>query len=70
MPWQQTRDRTDFALTQTVPNITTSLEEDLAVLLELEEQLPEVGAQIRDIRQVYDRGRVKVCSFFSCQSPP
>ena len=46
-------------MTETVPTIANSLEEDLAVLLELEEQLPEVGSQIRDIRKVYDRGRDK-----------
>ncbi|RPD64241.1 hypothetical protein L226DRAFT_611821 [Lentinus tigrinus ALCF2SS1-7] len=56
---QQTRDRTEFFLTDTVPHVRDSLDDDLAVLLELEEQLPEVGSQIRDIRKVYDRGREK-----------
>ncbi|KAI0731315.1 hypothetical protein C8Q76DRAFT_613968 [Earliella scabrosa] len=56
---QQTRDRTDFSLAHTVPHINDTLEEDLAVLVELEEQLPEIGSQIRDIRKVYDRGRDK-----------
>ncbi|EJF64124.1 hypothetical protein DICSQDRAFT_81142 [Dichomitus squalens LYAD-421 SS1] len=56
---EHTRGRADFSLTHTVPHIADSLEEDLAVLVELEEQLPEVGHQIRDIRKVYDRGRDK-----------
>ena len=60
---QQTRDRTDFSLAHTVPHINDTLEEDLAVLVELEEQLPEIGSQIRDIRKVYDRGRDKVRRF-------
>ncbi|KAI0708848.1 hypothetical protein C8T65DRAFT_727508 [Cerioporus squamosus] len=56
---QQTRDRTEFSLKDTVPHVRDTLDEDLAVLVELEEQLPEVGSQIRDIRKVYDRGREK-----------
>ena len=43
-----------------MPHVRDTLEDDLAVLLELEEQLPEVGSQIRDIRKVYDHGREKV----------
>ncbi len=43
-----------------MPHVRDTLDEDLAVLIELEEQLPEVGSQIRDIRKVYDRGREKV----------
>ncbi|RDX48217.1 hypothetical protein K466DRAFT_532661 [Polyporus arcularius HHB13444] len=56
---QQTRDRTEFSLKNTVPHVRDTLDEDLTVLIELEEQLPEVGSQIRDIRKVYDRGREK-----------
>ncbi|KAI0794037.1 hypothetical protein C8Q74DRAFT_554014 [Fomes fomentarius] len=56
---QQTRERTSFSLTHTVPHVQETLEEDLAALVELQEQLPEVGSQIRDIRKVYDRGRDK-----------
>lgn len=52
-------------MTNTVPHVRDTLEDDLAVLLELEEQLPEVGSQIRDIRKVYDHGREKVSSFVS-----
>ncbi|KAI1793542.1 hypothetical protein LXA43DRAFT_220516 [Ganoderma leucocontextum] len=56
---QHTRDRTLFSLSHTVPHTADSLEEDLAVLVELEEQLPEVDHQLRGIRKVYDRGRDK-----------
>ncbi|CDO75238.1 hypothetical protein BN946_scf185036.g2 [Trametes cinnabarina] len=56
---RQTSERAHFASSTTVPHIESSLEEDLAILNELEEQLPEVGSQIRDIRHVYDRGREK-----------
>ncbi len=64
MTSQQTRERTSFSLTHTVPHVHETLEEDFATLVELEEQLPEVGSQIRDIRKVYDRGRDKVrCRF-------
>ncbi|KAH9940915.1 uncharacterized protein BXZ73DRAFT_98745 [Epithele typhae] len=56
---QQPADRTEFALTHTAPTIAASLEENLTILTDLEEQLPEVGTQIRDIRRVYDRGREK-----------
>ncbi|KAI8974521.1 hypothetical protein BD414DRAFT_468037 [Trametes punicea] len=56
---RHTSERAEFASTNTVPHIENSLEEDLAILAELEEQLPEVGSQIRDIRKVYDRGREK-----------
>ncbi|OSD02940.1 hypothetical protein PYCCODRAFT_1388999 [Trametes coccinea BRFM310] len=56
---RQTSERAHFASNTTVPHIESSLEEDLVVLNELEEQLPEVGSQIRDIRAVYDRGRDK-----------
>ncbi|KAI0741568.1 hypothetical protein C8Q80DRAFT_1195009 [Daedaleopsis nitida] len=62
---QQTRDRADFSLSHTVPHITNTLDEDLAVLVELEEQLPEVGSQIRDIRKVYDLGRDKAKQLMS-----
>ena len=43
-----------------MPTITKSLEDDLDQLLDLEDQLPEIGSQIRDIRRVYDHGREKV----------
>ena len=43
-----------------MPHVNDALEEDLAVLIELQEQLPEVGSQITDIRKVYNRGRDKV----------
>ncbi|OJT02882.1 hypothetical protein TRAPUB_6552 [Trametes pubescens] len=61
----QTNDRARFASNNTVPHIEQTLDEDFAVLEELEEQLPEVGSQIRDIRKVYDRGRVKACELMS-----
>ncbi|KAI0334547.1 hypothetical protein GY45DRAFT_1114323 [Cubamyces sp. BRFM 1775] len=54
-----TSERARFASRNTVPDIETHLDQDLVVLAELEEQLPEVGSQIRDIRKVYDRGRDK-----------
>ncbi|KAJ8489204.1 hypothetical protein ONZ51_g3054 [Trametes cubensis] len=54
-----TSERARFASRNTVPDIETHLDQDLVVLAELEEQLPEVGSQIRDIRNVYDRGRDK-----------
>ncbi|EIW58769.1 uncharacterized protein TRAVEDRAFT_29249 [Trametes versicolor FP-101664 SS1] len=61
----QTNERARFASHNTVPHIEQTLDEDFAVLEELEEQLPEVGSQIRDIRKVYDRGRVKACELMS-----
>lgn len=48
-----------------MPYIADSLEEDLAGLVELEEQLPDVDLQLRSIRKVYDRGRGKVSSVSS-----
>ncbi|KAF7794243.1 hypothetical protein EIP86_005375 [Pleurotus ostreatoroseus] len=51
--------RSSAALTQTVPYISHALQDDLAVLQELGEQLPEVGLQVKHIREVYDRGRGK-----------
>ncbi|KAM5534678.1 hypothetical protein V8D89_011690 [Ganoderma adspersum] len=56
---EHTNDRTRFSLDHTVPHTADSLEEDLAVLVELEEQLPEVDLQFRGIRKVYDHGRDK-----------
>ncbi|KAI0766602.1 hypothetical protein BD413DRAFT_480841 [Trametes elegans] len=61
----QTSERARFATHNTVPHIERSLDDDLMVLNELEEQLPEVGAQIRDIRNVYDRGREKALDLMS-----
>ncbi|KAI0820325.1 hypothetical protein BC628DRAFT_1330500, partial [Trametes gibbosa] len=54
---QHTGERAQFAAINTVPRVDHTLDEDLALLEELEEQLPEVGYQIRDIRKVYDSGR-------------
>ncbi|OBZ74146.1 hypothetical protein A0H81_05922 [Grifola frondosa] len=62
---QQTRERSNYALTDTVPSIAHSLNDDLIALHELEEQLPEVGGQIRDIRVAYDRGRDKARDLIS-----
>ncbi|KAI0629139.1 hypothetical protein C8Q77DRAFT_307988 [Trametes polyzona] len=61
----QTGERARFAINNTVPHVDRTLQEDLVLLHELEEQLPEVGAQIRDIRQVYDRGRDKARDLMS-----
>ncbi|KAI0923955.1 hypothetical protein AcW1_006757 [Taiwanofungus camphoratus] len=61
----QNQRRADAALTSTVPHISQSLDEDLAILYELEEHLPQVGRQIRDIRQVYDHGRDKARDLIS-----
>ncbi|KAI0372709.1 hypothetical protein BV20DRAFT_939323 [Pilatotrama ljubarskyi] len=62
---RQTTERAQFASNNTVPHVESSLEDDLAILAELEEQLPEVGSQIRDIRRVYDRGRDKARDLMS-----
>ncbi|KAI0788763.1 hypothetical protein C8Q75DRAFT_187847 [Abortiporus biennis] len=59
MSLQNTQRRTKTALSTTVPHIVHALTEDLTTLHELEEHLPEVGTQVKDIRNVYDRGREK-----------
>lgn len=56
---RQGKGRADIALRSTIPQITRSLQQDLSALEELEEHLPEVGRQVRDIRNVYDSGRNK-----------
>ncbi|KAH9852024.1 hypothetical protein C2E23DRAFT_731724 [Lenzites betulinus] len=62
---QHTSDRAQFAALNTVPHVEHTLDEDLAVLEELEEQLPEIGAQICDIRKVYDGGRARALDLMS-----
>ncbi|OCH87386.1 hypothetical protein OBBRIDRAFT_806092 [Obba rivulosa] len=56
---QQTQHRADTALAATVPSVQHALEDDLDELRVLQEALPTVGRQVRDIRNVYDRGRDK-----------
>ncbi|KAI0083916.1 hypothetical protein BDY19DRAFT_899441, partial [Irpex rosettiformis] len=54
-----TQRRSTAALSSTVPYISHALQDDLAALQELGAQLPEIGRQVRHIREVYDRGREK-----------
>lgn len=58
---KQGKERADVALKSTIPQITQSLDQDLCALDDLEQHLPEVGRQVRDIKNVYDSGRNKVC---------
>lgn len=51
-----------------MPYISHALQDDLAALQELGAQLPEVGRQVRHIRQAYDRGRDKVRAPSRCES--
>ena len=60
--YKHTQRRSTAALSTTVPSISHALQEDLTVLQELGAQLPEIGRQVRHIREVYDRGRDKVCA--------
>ncbi|PCH44344.1 hypothetical protein WOLCODRAFT_26704, partial [Wolfiporia cocos MD-104 SS10] len=55
----QSRQRAGAALNATVPHITQNLDDDIGVLDLLREELPLVGQQVRDIRNVYDSGRDK-----------
>ncbi|KAK7687886.1 hypothetical protein QCA50_009105 [Cerrena zonata] len=56
---KNTQRRSSLALTTAVPNTSTSLSEDLRVLNELEDDLPRVRTQVKDIRNIYDRGKGK-----------
>ncbi|KAI0705196.1 hypothetical protein BC835DRAFT_1410076 [Cytidiella melzeri] len=56
---QHTQRRSAAALSSTVPYVAHALQDDLAALQELGAQLPEIGRQVRHIREVYDRGRDK-----------
>ncbi|EKM49004.1 uncharacterized protein PHACADRAFT_179367 [Phanerochaete carnosa HHB-10118-sp] len=56
---QQTQKRSSTALTSTVPYIDRTLQEDLETLHDLGNALPEIGMQVKHIRQVYDHGRDK-----------
>lgn len=67
---QHGQQRADVALKSTIPQIAHSLQQDLSALEELEEHLPEVGRQVRDIRNVYDSGRSKVCWSFGVTELP
>jgi len=51
--------RADRALHSQIPAIETSLEESGYTLAELAETLPDIQAQVKDIRKVYDSGRGK-----------
>ncbi|TCD71857.1 hypothetical protein EIP91_003200 [Steccherinum ochraceum] len=62
---EHTQQRSHIALSSTVPQITHSLRNDLSALEKLGDRLPEVGRQIRDIRHVYDSGRVKATDLMS-----
>ncbi|KAI0644214.1 hypothetical protein C8Q79DRAFT_974734 [Trametes meyenii] len=61
----QTTERAHFASSNTVPHIDHSLQEDISLLADLEESLPDIGSQVRDIRNVYDRGRDKARDLMS-----
>ena len=49
-----------MALTTAVPDTFRSLAEDLKAIKDLEEHLPQVRSQVKDVRNIYDRGRDKV----------
>lgn len=56
---QQTQRRSSNALTNTVPYIDRTLQDNLETLHDLGTALPEIGRQVQHIRQVYDHGRDK-----------
>ncbi|KAI0073503.1 hypothetical protein K474DRAFT_1686172 [Panus rudis PR-1116 ss-1] len=56
---QNTQRRSKYALNSTIPHLLRSLADDSKALNELEQHLPEVLHQVRDIRHIYDRGRDK-----------
>lgn len=60
---QETQRKSTAALTIAVPHITECLKDSLSALRELEDNLPGTRRQVARIRDVYDHGREKVCTF-------
>ncbi|KAH9479368.1 hypothetical protein JR316_0007958 [Psilocybe cubensis] len=56
---QRTQLRAQTSLTQQVPQIKKELENAMDTLTDLGETLPIIDAEVSDIREVYDSGRVK-----------
>jgi len=53
------KQRLDRALSTHIPHIYRELKESMENLVDLQDRLPQIRAQVRTIREVYDSGRTK-----------